>query len=59
MSQEVTVRVVKGCRCDGDCGETDGAVIERHGRHIYLNDEETKKVRDELTKALRKFRRKA
>jgi hypothetical protein len=31
------------------------ACIELHGRRIYLNLEETKKVRDELTKALRQF----
>ena len=31
------------------------ACVERHGRRIYLNAEETKKVRDGLTKALRQF----
>lgn len=30
--------------------------ISRHGRYIYLNPEETKDVRDQLTKALKQFK---
>ena len=29
--------------------------IERHGRRIYLTAEETKEVRNQLTKALKQF----
>ncbi len=33
-------------------------LISRYGRHIYLNEKEVRMVRDELTKALRKFKEK-
>lgn len=34
-------------------------VITKHGRHVYLDEKETKEVRDELSKALRKYRKRA
>ena len=55
---EVQVQLSKGCMCDevDVCNYHHQAVISRHGRRIGLDPDETKRVRDELTKALRQFR---
>lgn len=53
-SQKVQVRVVDSWSEDRLL-----TLITCHGRHIYLDEDETKFVRDELTKALRKFKRRS
>lgn len=47
-SQPVIVRSIEETEYFGSI-----AVVERHGRRIYLDAEETKEVRDLLTEAIR------